>query len=406
MIKLEFNGKPFNPKTFTETILKVAMENAAEQVREKVSSIRHPVTGEFPTIVVSGTSLDDISLKIEGSPELLELVNERLGLACSDAESGRDTEQANMLPPRVFLSYAWEDKALASEIANILQSNGIDTWWAEWCISAGDSLRQKIDEGLGDCTHFIVLLTPNSIGKPWVNQEMDAAIVRKLRSQASFIPLRYQLIPEDLPPLLSGMLSPSVEDPDRNINALINDIHGVTKKPALGPAPKVVAEKPSTGYSAAATAIAKEFVLGTKHARKFDPWIKIDELMISTGLSKEDVMDAVHELGSLVGDHHNATIYPENELFVIFDKYWKPWNPEKDALQLATDMLNSDDFPASPEKIDSMYGWGARRMNPAMAYLANRKLVSSTQLLNSGDWLLGRIQRTDATRRFVKSRAL
>ena len=76
--------------------------------------------------------------------------------------------------PRVFLSYTWGDRELAERIANALQANGIDTWWAEWCISAGDSLRQKIDEGLGDCTHFLVLLTPNSIEKPWVNQEMDA----------------------------------------------------------------------------------------------------------------------------------------------------------------------------------------------------------------------------------------
>jgi hypothetical protein len=52
-----------------------------------------------------------------------------------------------ILPPKVFLSYAFEDTALADKIANTLQQNGIDTWWAGWCIRAGDSIRQRIDEG-------------------------------------------------------------------------------------------------------------------------------------------------------------------------------------------------------------------------------------------------------------------
>ncbi len=38
--------------------------------------------------------------------------------------------------PKVFLSFAFEDMALAGKIANTLQESGIDTWWAEWCITA------------------------------------------------------------------------------------------------------------------------------------------------------------------------------------------------------------------------------------------------------------------------------
>ena len=68
--------------------------------------------------------------------------------------------------PKVFLSFAFEDMALAGKIAHTLQAGGVDTWWAEWCISAGDSIRQRIDDGLQGCTHFVVLLTPNSIEKP------------------------------------------------------------------------------------------------------------------------------------------------------------------------------------------------------------------------------------------------
>jgi hypothetical protein len=406
MIKLEFNGKPFDPQNFTETILKSAMEAVASEMHDKVSSIRHPVTGEFPTVVVSGTSLDDITMKIEGSPELLELVNVRLGTTNVNA-TAPEIQPAQLIAPKVFLSYTSEDKSLASKIAHALQANGIDTWWDEWCITAGDSLRQKIDEGLGNCTHFVVLLTPGSLNKPWVNQEMDSALVLKLKSQvAKFISLRHELSVDQLPPLLQGMHSPSIEDFEQDIHQLVNDIHGITKKPALGPV--VLADRTGQGfsstYSAAANAVAKVFILKTNHARKFDPFLELDEIMKETGLPKDDVEDAIHELKGMVVEHYGS-FYPEDELFVEFDRYWMAWNPKDDALKLATDMVNADDFPKEPEAIAVKYGWSSRRINPAMAYLHNRKLVKGLQCLGGGDCLLIIIERNADTRRFVKSRA-
>lgn len=405
MIKLEFNGKPFDPRTFEEAILKQAMEAAAAQLSERIGAIRDPETGEFPTVVVSGTSFDDLKLRIEGSPELLALVNSRLELT-SDECPENEAVPSGKQPPKVFLSYAWEDRELASIIAHQLQSNGIDIWWAEWCLSAGDSLRQKIDEGLGNCTHFLVLLTSNSLTKLWVNQEMDAGLMLKLQSQVKFIPLRYRLSAEQLPPLLRGTLSPSVDDPERDISQLINDIHGVAKKPQLGKAPDLVNESRSikSGYSAAANAVAKVFVEATRYARKFDPQLSIAELVEKTELSEDDVADAIHELSGMISSQRDR-VWPEDELFATFDRFWKPWNPSEDALKLAADMLNHDGFPTAPTDIGQRYEWDPRRLNPAMAYLINRKLVQDQKALNSGNWLTVRIQKTDATRRFVKSRS-
>jgi hypothetical protein len=309
-------------------------------------------------------------------------------------------------PPKVFLSYAWEDRELASVIAERLQANGIDTWWAEWCLSAGDSLRQKIDEGLGDCSHFLALLTPMSLTKPWVNQEMDAGLVLKLQSKVKFIPLRHQLSANQLPPLLRGMLSPEVDGRAIDITQLINDIHGVTKKPSLGKAPSAVSEsqQQKTGYSAAANAVAKAFVESTQHARKFDPQLQIEKLMEKTGLPEDDLADALHELSDMVVTRPDV-VWPEEELFVKFDRFWKPWDPSQDALTLATDMLNNDGFTTSPAEIGEQYGWEPRRLNPAMAYLINRKVVRGLKAMDGSNWLVFYIQKTDETRRFVKSRA-
>lgn len=109
MIKFEFNGKPFNPKSFEEQFLLAAMEAVGAEMHERVSAIRHPVTGEFPTVVVRGTSLNDMSMHIEGSPELLQIVNERLGV--TTVTDGDDVTAGPATPPKVFLSWGWEDRA-------------------------------------------------------------------------------------------------------------------------------------------------------------------------------------------------------------------------------------------------------------------------------------------------------
>lgn len=403
MINITLNGKPFSPQTFEEMLIQAV----AEELRDKLGSIRHPETGEFPTIAISGSSLDKLSVQAEGSPELLELVKARLAefQESNEDDSVVESEMENGVP-KVFLSFAFEDIELAGKIANTLQASGIDTWWSEWCIGAGDSIRQKIDEGLGDCTHFVVLLTPYSISKPWVNQEMDAGLVRKLSSGSKFIALRSELAASELPPLLQGALSPSVNPINLDLTQLINDIHGVTRKPPLGQPPAAVSQAKaiSTGYSAAATALAKFFVETTKVARKLDPCITLHELASKLSLSEEDVEDAVFELKGLVTKHRPDLIYPEEELFVRFDKFWMGWNPEEDALRVASGLVNHEKFPCQPSEIDAIVGWGPRRLNAAIAYMVGRGLIKDVRAMNGGPWLAVHLMKTDATRRFVKSK--
>lgn len=405
MIKLLLNGKPFNPKTFEEQLMRAAMESVAAEMHERVSSIRHPDTGEFPTLVVEGSSLSDLSLRIEGSPELLQLVNERLGT--TSAEKSVVCEQAAKTSPKVFLSWSWQDRSLAESVARRLMAKGIDTWWSEWCLNAGDSLRQKIDEGLADCTHFVVLMTPISINKPWVKEEMDAGFTLMLsEKKIQFIGLRHGLQVSQLPPLLQGRVSPEVQGPDDELTGLINDIHGVSKKPPLGVAPVAVAKADGhqTGYSAAATAIARLFCEASKDAFWHSPQLEIGEIAAQLQLTEDDVKDALHELRKFFGGA-GGTVWPEPELFATFDRFWKPWDPADDALRIAADLVQVEGFPGTTAEIAERYGWDARRINPALAYLKNRQIVLATEALGCRPWLVYWIDKTDATRRFVRSRA-
>ncbi len=384
-----------------EKILAAAIKNLRAQITEKVGAIRDPDTGEFPTVVVRGDSLDNLKIHVEGSPKLVNLVRERLGMGTEDA-SGRPAPSE----PHAFLSYTSDNADLAKRIAEALQASGIETWWAEWCIGPGDSLRQKIDEGIGGCTHFLVLLTPQSIDKPWVNQEMDAGLVRKLNDQCKFLPLRFDLPASRLPPLLSGMHSPTIQT-DEDIAQLVSDIYGVSRKPPRGPAPETLKTSvdAQTGYSPAATAIAHLFVERTNHAMFSDPQFRVAKIAEETGLSVEDTKDALFELSAFFKVSHDH-VFPHGSLFVEFDRHWKPWKPAEDALKLAADIVNDPGFPADCKAIADRYGWDPRRLNPAVHYLLERGLVVDYRAIATQPWAIVKIVgKAEEIRRFVRSRA-
>lgn len=131
--------------------LESVLENVREQIRERISAIRHPDTGEFPTVIVRGDDIENLDIIVEGSPELVDLVRRRLG---ANTEEVNVESAVDMTSPKVFLSYTSDDRNLAGSIADALQAKGIDVWWDQWCIYSGDSLRQKIDRGITNCTHF------------------------------------------------------------------------------------------------------------------------------------------------------------------------------------------------------------------------------------------------------------
>src|SRR3546814_5313470 len=78
----------------------------------------------------------------------------------------------------------WSSDVCSSDlIARALMDAGIDTWWDGWSIAAGDSIRRKLDEGLANCTHFLVLLTPISIAKRSEERSVGKECVSTCRSR-------------------------------------------------------------------------------------------------------------------------------------------------------------------------------------------------------------------------------
>lgn len=112
----------------------------------------------------------------------------------------KSEKRANRIP-RLFLSHSSRDKSLAERIALDLRSSGITVWYDEWEIRVGDSISQKIEQGLDNADFVAVLLTSHSVASGWVEKEWQSKIGEEAREkQAVVLPLKG----EDcrIPPLL------------------------------------------------------------------------------------------------------------------------------------------------------------------------------------------------------------
>jgi len=105
--------------------------------------------------------------------------------------------------PRVFLSYAAQDRGIAEKIATDLRKSGIDISFDRWEMKVGDSLLEKIRTAVNRSDFLAVLLSPHSVRSGWVKQEMNIAFARELeRREAVLLPI---LIEDcDLPPILAA----------------------------------------------------------------------------------------------------------------------------------------------------------------------------------------------------------
>lgn len=392
------NGRPIRPENFADEMMKSMTAQAIQHLRDEIGSIRDPETGEFPIVHILGNSLEDLQVQVEGSEAVVALVQERLA-----AEEGAPAliESVDGSGPCVFLSYGSEDRELARRLAEGLQAAGIHTWLDAWDIGPGESIRQKIEEGIERCTHFVALLTPTSITKPWVNQEIDGAFMEKIAGRCRFFPVRYQLSAEALPPMLRSMYSRAIADAESGLKQLIEDVRGVNDRPP--PAPPDEPKRPRTGYSKAATDIARLIVEESHQGLFMDPQSDIKTLAQRLDLSEESVRDALHEMRHFLRLDWDR-VWPEDSFFAEFDGYWKPWKPADDALRLAADMVNIPDFPTAPRDIAARYGWDVRRINPAITYLRVRDLVKVFEGIAAGGYVVHGLWATDDTRRFVKSR--
>jgi len=204
--------------------------------------------------------------------------------------------------PKVFVSHASDDKErFVLKFAEKLRSKGIDAWVDKWEILPGDSLVDKIfEEGLKDAVAVIIVLSKNSVNKPWVREELNASVVQKIARQTKIIPV---VIDDcEIPAALQSTVWERVRDVtsfDEELDRIVAAIFEHRSRPPLGAPPAYTREAviPIVGLTKTDNLVLR---LTCEETLRTNSFTGPDQLYVRTdaiGIGREDVLDSLEVLG-------------------------------------------------------------------------------------------------------------
>lgn len=139
----------------------------------------------------------------------------------------RFNELIASVPLLLFICHASEDKQFVDRLASYIDSRGVKIWYDKREIKIGESIVARINDGLNAASHLVVVLSVASVGKPWVQKELSAALMNQLKDRSIAVA---PLLCEDcqIPPLLSNVKYADCRgDIEAGFQQLVDDILGV-----------------------------------------------------------------------------------------------------------------------------------------------------------------------------------
>ncbi len=112
----------------------------------------------------------------------------------------------------IFLCHRKPDAERVERLGRELQHAGHTVWFDEWQINLGDSIVERVNQGL-EGTSYLALCYSSSGLSAWVNREWMSTLHRQLSGEAVKI----------LPILLSGGVQPPAILADIKYANLVND---------------------------------------------------------------------------------------------------------------------------------------------------------------------------------------
>ncbi|MBI3159070.1 MAG: toll/interleukin-1 receptor domain-containing protein [Chloroflexi bacterium] len=101
---------------------------------------------------------------------------------------------------RVFISYSRKDLAFVKRLAADLEARGLAVWLDKGDIHPGAEWKQALEDAVAACAAFILVISPDSVKSPYVQQELALA----KSGQRPIIPLFYRKAA--LPPAIEAQV--------------------------------------------------------------------------------------------------------------------------------------------------------------------------------------------------------
>lgn len=139
------------------------------------------------------------------------------------------------MKPSIFLSHNIKDKEFVRRLATDLDCHGVRVWLDEAELKLGDSLIEKIREGIDGVDYVAVILSENSIKSKWVQKEIDVAMTLEISGkEIKVLPLMLERC--ELPGFLLGKMYADFTEKSKYISSfeqLTNSMNIVFNRSAL-----------------------------------------------------------------------------------------------------------------------------------------------------------------------------
>jgi hypothetical protein len=135
--------------------------------------------------------------------------------------------------PSVFICHASEDKAaIARPLAVALRERHVEVWFDEFNLKVGDSLRERIDEGLAKSDFGIVIVSRAFFAKRWTQRELNGLVAREMAgTRAIVLPVWHNIdrdaVVAQSPPLADVFAATSAGGLDLVVENLLRTIRPV-----------------------------------------------------------------------------------------------------------------------------------------------------------------------------------
>ena len=309
--RLQIDGRDVPSGGLAEALKSSVLKAGAQRVAANLDGLACPEHGSTPQIV---TTPDGSGYGVQSCCELLDShVRERFGVAVNPLSSQvvvSETPNAALMnelperPPRAFISHTSADKdRFVLQFCHLLRERGIEPWLDERELLPGDNLVDKIfNDGISSSDVFIVVLSANSIERPWVKKELSVAVVQKIEGVVkALIPIVLDGV--TVPAVLKDTVWEKVDD--------INDIARHVDRIAaaiFGRIPATIAPAPAyTGMSVHKLAglepdderifvMACEQLLANRIAYPYIDFRSLEQRASDMGMPQEYIYECIHVL--------------------------------------------------------------------------------------------------------------
>jgi hypothetical protein len=102
-----------------------------------------------------------------------------------------DVHNVGGLMASIFISHRGTDQDAAERLARELRNRGHVVWLDAWEINVGDSIIERIEDGLSGSSYLVLCYSNAGSMSPWMTREWMSTLARQLAgSQVRLLPVR------------------------------------------------------------------------------------------------------------------------------------------------------------------------------------------------------------------------